>query len=215
MYFAAIRRFVSRAGAAKRRADDALGLRRGARFLDQRLDAGLPGVRPPVLHDPSMEPGRPRRARFAVPKPVKGTIPARKPSAIWRMPVWYRTGGSMRCVLAAEHDLRLASSCRKAVLTVVAHVSALVPTSLVAQCEGERRGQVGRASASAMTGSAPISFNGAELGDRVSANTSCWFAQAMNQRPADRTAEPRALAHAGYRHRRAPGRSSSRRVATG
>src|SRR5215510_4319282 len=32
-------------------------------------------------------------------------------------------------------------------------------------------------SASAMTGSAPISFNGgAESGDRVSANTSCWFA---------------------------------------
>ncbi len=44
------------------RADDALGLRRAARFLDERLDAGLPGVRPPVLHDPSMEPGRPRRA---------------------------------------------------------------------------------------------------------------------------------------------------------
>ena len=30
-----------------------------------------------------------------------------------------------------------------------------------------------------------------------------------------RDTEPRALAHAGYRHRRAPGRSSSRRVATG
>jgi ABC-type phosphate transport system permease subunit len=63
---------------------------------------------------PAWNPVAQRWARFALPKPVKGTIPDRKPSAIWRMPVWYRTGGSMRCVLAAEHDLGLASSRRKA-----------------------------------------------------------------------------------------------------
>jgi len=48
-----------------------------------------------------------------LPEPVKWKIPATKPPAIWRMPVWYKTGGSMRCVLEAEPDLRLASSRRK------------------------------------------------------------------------------------------------------
>jgi hypothetical protein len=42
-----------------------------------------------------------------------------------------------------------------------------------------------------MTGSAPISFNGTESGDRVSANTSCWFAsQAMNRQPPDGATRP-------------------------
>jgi hypothetical protein len=36
-----------------------------------------------------------------------------------------------------------------------------------------------------MTGSAPISVNRAEPGGRASAKISCWFAQAMDQRPAD------------------------------
>src|SRR5215510_2720049 len=48
-------------------------------------------------------------------------------------------------------------------------------------------------SASAMTGSAPISFNGgAESGDRVSANTSCWFA--LRQRTRGRPIAPLAPA---------------------
>src|SRR5262245_41852778 len=48
-------------------------------------------------------------------------------------------------------------------------------------------------SASAMTGSAPISFNaGAESGDRVSANTSCWFA--LRRRTSGRPIAPLAPA---------------------
>src|ERR1044072_6272310 len=48
-------------------------------------------------------------------------------------------------------------------------------------------------SASAMTGFAPISSNaGAESGDRVSANTSCWFA--LRQRTSGRPIAPLAPA---------------------
>jgi hypothetical protein len=44
-----------------------------------------------------------------------------------------------------------------------------------------------------MTGSAPISFNaGAESGDRVSANTSCWFA--LRRRTSGRPIAPLAPA---------------------
>jgi hypothetical protein len=46
--------------------------------------------------------------------------------------------------------------------------------------------------ASAMTGSAPISFNDADPGDRASANTSCWFA--LRRRTSGRPIAPLAPA---------------------